>query len=56
MLGPWLHRYDYHRAHTALGGHPPASRVSNLPGNYPWGWAPTPSPIGQATPVEWSGQ
>ena len=30
----WLHRYNYHRSHTALGGLPPASRVNNLCGNY----------------------
>ena len=27
----WLHRYNHHRCHTALGGHPPISRVTNLP-------------------------
>jgi transposase InsO family protein len=26
----WLHTYHHHRGHTALGGHPPASRVTNL--------------------------
>jgi transposase InsO family protein len=31
---PWLHTYNHHRAHTALGGHPPASRVTNLSGQY----------------------
>ncbi|MGW5682462.1 integrase core domain-containing protein, partial [Nonomuraea sp. NPDC003754] len=31
---PWLHAYNHHRAHTALGGHPPASRVPNLSGQY----------------------
>jgi transposase InsO family protein len=31
-LDPWLHTYNHHRAHTALGGHPPASRVTNLSG------------------------
>ncbi|AXB43498.1 transposase [Amycolatopsis albispora] len=30
----WLHTYNHHRGHTALGGHPPASRVPNLPGQY----------------------
>ena len=29
-LDPWLHRYNHHRHHTAIGG-PPASRVNNLP-------------------------
>lgn len=30
----WLHLYNYHRNHTALGGKPPVSRVSNLSGHY----------------------
>jgi transposase InsO family protein len=30
----WLHRYNHHRGHTALGGLPPASRVTNLSGQY----------------------
>jgi transposase InsO family protein len=30
----WLHTYNHHRGHTALGGHPPASRVTNLCGQY----------------------
>lgn len=30
-LDPWLHRYNNHRHHTAIGG-PPASRVTNLAG------------------------
>ena len=33
-LQPWVHRYNHHRAHTALGGRPPVSRVNNLPGYY----------------------
>ena len=32
-LAPWLHRYNHHRVHTAIGG-PPVSRVTNLPGDY----------------------
>lgn len=28
----WLHTYNHHRGHTALGGQPPASRVPNLSG------------------------
>lgn len=28
----WLHTYNHHRGHTALGGLPPASRVTNLCG------------------------
>jgi transposase InsO family protein len=31
-LDPWLHTYNHHRGHTALGGQPPASRVTNLTG------------------------
>jgi transposase InsO family protein len=31
-LPTWLHTYNHHRGHTALGGHPPASRVPNLSG------------------------
>jgi transposase InsO family protein len=34
LLPAWLHRYNHHRSHTALGGRPPISRVNNLPGNY----------------------
>jgi transposase InsO family protein len=30
----WLHTYNYHRGHTALGGQPPATRVLNLSGQY----------------------
>ncbi|MFC4495949.1 IS481 family transposase [Streptomyces ovatisporus] len=30
----WLHTYNHHRGHTALGGQPPASRVPNLTGQY----------------------
>jgi transposase InsO family protein len=33
-LPGWLHTYNHHRGHTALGGHPPASRVPNLTGQY----------------------
>ncbi|MGY1639254.1 IS481 family transposase, partial [Geodermatophilus sp. SYSU D00742] len=29
-LRRWLHLYNHHRTHTALGGLPPASRVPNL--------------------------
>jgi transposase InsO family protein len=31
-LTRWLHLYNHHRTHTGLGGHPPASRVTNLSG------------------------
>ena len=30
----WLHIYNYHRGHTALGGQSPATRVPNLSGQY----------------------
>jgi transposase InsO family protein len=33
-LDRWLHRYNYHRCHTALGGNPPMSRVDNLSGQH----------------------
>jgi transposase InsO family protein len=33
-LPGWLHAYNNHRGHTALGGQPPASRVTNLSGQY----------------------
>jgi transposase InsO family protein len=33
-LDGWLHLYNHHRAHTALGGHPPISRVNNTPNPY----------------------
>lgn len=32
-LTTWLHRYNHHRHHTAIGG-PPVHRVSNLKGHY----------------------
>lgn len=32
-LPSWLHDYNHHRHHTSIGG-PPASRVSNLSGQY----------------------
>ncbi|MGX1694517.1 integrase core domain-containing protein, partial [Microbacterium keratanolyticum] len=28
----WLHHYNHHRPHTALGGSTPADRVHNLTG------------------------
>jgi hypothetical protein len=30
----WLHTYNHHRGHTALGGQPPATRVPNPSGQY----------------------
>ena len=32
-LPGWLHFYNHHRIHTAIGG-PPASRLNNLPGHH----------------------
>ena len=33
-LTDYLHTYNYHRCHTALGGKPPISRVNNPAGQY----------------------
>jgi transposase InsO family protein len=33
-LPAWLHTYNHHRSHTALGGQPPITRVNNGPGHY----------------------
>ncbi|WP_433276210.1 IS481 family transposase [Pseudonocardia xinjiangensis] len=33
-LPGWLHTYNHHRGHTALGGHAPISRVNNPAGHY----------------------
>ncbi|PWK76416.1 transposase IS481 family protein [Lentzea atacamensis] len=33
-LTHFLHTYNHHRSHTALGGHPPISRISNPAGQY----------------------
>ncbi|WP_261958447.1 IS481 family transposase [Streptomyces nigrescens] len=33
-LDTFLHNYNHHRSHTALGGKPPISRVNNAPGQY----------------------
>ncbi len=32
--GQFLHTYNHHRGHTALGGLPPAARVTNLAGSH----------------------
>lgn len=34
LLPTWLHMYNHHRCHTALGGLPPIARLNNLSGNY----------------------
>lgn len=33
-LPGWLHEYNHHRPHTAIGGRPPISRLTNLSGQY----------------------
>jgi transposase InsO family protein len=33
-LPVWLHTYNHHRCHTAIGGHPPITRVNNGAGSY----------------------
>jgi transposase InsO family protein len=33
-LDSWLHLYNHHRCHTALGGQPPITRVDNVSGHY----------------------
>ena len=33
-LDGWLHLYNHHRNHTALGGHPPISRLNNAAKSY----------------------
>ena len=33
-LGRWLHDYNHHRPHSACGGLPPVSRLTNLPDQY----------------------
>ena len=32
-LPSWLH-YNHHRAHSAIGGKPPVTRLTNLPGHH----------------------
>jgi transposase InsO family protein len=33
-LPAWLHEYNHHRPHTAIGGRPPISRLTNLSDQY----------------------
>ena len=33
-LSGWLHQYNHHRPHSALGGHPPITRLDNLAGHH----------------------
>lgn len=30
----WHHGYNHHRPHTAIGGKPPVSRLTNVPGQH----------------------
>lgn len=32
-MSPWLHWYNHHRPHSALGARPPANRLNNILGN-----------------------
>ena len=34
LLESWLHLYNHHRSHTALGGLSPVAQLNNLSGNY----------------------
>jgi hypothetical protein len=33
-LAGWLHEYNHHRPHTAIGRPPPITRLNNLSGQY----------------------
>jgi transposase InsO family protein len=33
-LPDWLHHYNHHRPHSAIGGQPPVTRLTNLPGHH----------------------
>jgi len=33
-LPAWLHFYNHHRAHSAIGSQPPVTRLTNLPGHH----------------------
>jgi transposase InsO family protein len=33
-LPGWLHFYNHHRAHSAIGGQPPVTRLTNVPGHH----------------------
>jgi transposase InsO family protein len=34
LFPDWLHLYNHHQSHTALGGRSPVDSVNNLPENY----------------------
>uniref|UniRef100_UPI000A7A453A integrase core domain-containing protein n=1 Tax=Nocardia miyunensis TaxID=282684 RepID=UPI000A7A453A len=33
-LPDWLHFYNHHRVHSAIGNQPPITRLTNLPGHH----------------------
>ena len=33
-LAGWLHEYNHHRPHSAIGGKPPITRLTNVPDQY----------------------
>ena len=33
-LARWLYQYNHHRSHSAIGGLPPITRVTNVPAQY----------------------
>jgi transposase InsO family protein len=33
-LPAWLHTYNHHQQHSAIGKVPPITRLTNLPGHY----------------------
>jgi len=33
-LPGWLHFYNHHRVHSAIGGKPPVTRLTNVPGHH----------------------
>ena len=33
-LPGWLHFYNHHQAHSAIGGRAPVSRLTNVPGHH----------------------
>lgn len=35
-LPDWLHFYDHHRVHSAIGAKPPISRLTIVPGHHSW--------------------
>src|SRR5450830_1425510 len=49
-LPNWLHFYNHHRAHSAIGGQPPISRLTNVPGHHNWPSKITTQPSRTTTP------